>query len=1155
MRIKELHLRNIASIEKADIDFENGIVDKQTGSPAGIFLISGDTGTGKSVILDGIALALYKKTPRTVGVANKTNNDFRDNQGQSVSINSIEQYTRLGISEKDECYSELVFEGNDGKEYRARLELGIVKGNTNASGQRPLKHRSPSWTVQVGGEAPMKVDARSGEPILSAIGLTFEQFGRMAMLAQGQFASFLTGDKTEREQILEQLTNTEHFSDYGTAISNLFSAAKEGKKIAEAAYTAESSHMLPTGKLEELQAKQQELTTELKRLADEKQKAEERLSNINGIAEAQKDKAEATARKTELQEVVQGDEYRQRKALVTDWDSTDKERTLLKEKNDATAQLEEGGRRLEEARTRFDRLSADLAFREAEIEKRKEETAVTEKWIADRTDRDELFTKADAVAEKMTRFHDTCVKASSARTSLQEEKGKTDGLTLAVSNATSTRNAAEKAVKDKEAEIEKLNNERTALNPAKINDDIEALSNSRNALGKLRDDISDLAQKKTAADRILAEIQGDTKDLERLKAIYDEAQKEFDVASKAEEETRRLLSTMEMSLDVKLRELRMRLQEDHAETCPLCGQHITTVHIDDDFDSVLSPLKQREEESKKVLEARTKDRDEAKSRYDKLSGELTGKRNACDEAVKGIQSAEAGICMKAEGLGLDPSQSIPEQIDAAMEKASKELETLRNAQRKVVSLQDEVGRLSEEKKPLDRAFNESERGLAEARNALAMNGKEIANLLKDIEELDAEKDATHAELAAFLTAAYPGWVDNVITAKERLQDDAREYRSRKEEAEKARQETEKTETTLASARTMRNDILKGHADWSVTSEPRLCSEKDITASWNGLSSDVNHQDAIILKAKEDIAHRMASLEEYYTKTGKTEELLTAITRAANEIDAARRFVNDADSELRKFSDAIADCDRKTQLLLTALGVATLDEMPDREVLKATIDTLTHDILQNQQETGAIASQLDENKRNSDKARLAEEELKKAEALLVKWDRINKVFGGTRFRTLVQTHILRPLLNNANIYLSQITDRYTLTCSEENDQLSILVYDSYIDPNHKDLIRSVTVLSGGERFMISLALSLALSSLNRQDMNVNILFIDEGFGTLDEKSLDSVMLTLEKLQEIAGQTNRRVGIISHRQELTERIPAKIIVKKKGEGRSHVEVRLE
>ena len=89
-------------------------------------------------------------------------------------------------------------------------------------------------------------------------------------------------------------------------------------------------------------------------------------------------------------------------------------------------------------------------------------------------------------------------------------------------------------------------------------------------------------------------------------------------------------------------------------------------------------------------------------------------------------------------------------------------------------------------------------------------------------------------------------------------------------------------------------------------------------------------------------------------------------------------------------------------------------------------------------------------------------------------------------------------------------------------------------------------------MISLALSLALSSLNRPDMNVNILFIDEGFGTLDKASLESVMDTLEKLRDIAGESNRRVGIISHREELDERIPTRIHVVKKGEGRSQVEI---
>ena len=109
-------MRNIASIEDADIDFEKGLTDGVTGDPASVFLISGDTGAGKSVLLDGLAMALYKNTPRIAGVANSQKNEFTDAEGENIRVGSIEQYTRLGISDKDECYSEVVLIGNDGRE-------------------------------------------------------------------------------------------------------------------------------------------------------------------------------------------------------------------------------------------------------------------------------------------------------------------------------------------------------------------------------------------------------------------------------------------------------------------------------------------------------------------------------------------------------------------------------------------------------------------------------------------------------------------------------------------------------------------------------------------------------------------------------------------------------------------------------------------------------------------------------------------------------------------------------------------------------------------------------------------------------------------------------------------------------------------------------
>ena len=293
------------------------------------------------------------------------------------------------------------------------------------------------------------------------------------------------------------------------------------------------------------------------------------------------------------------------------------------------------------------------------------------------------------------------------------------------------------------------------------------------------------------------------------------------------------------------------------------------------------------------------------------------------------------------------------------------------------------------------------------------------------------------------------------------------------------------------------------------------------------------------------------LDIYYNTSGKTEEYLNSISERKDELEGARLLIKQTGEELKSHSDAIAAADEIIKESMQKLGVRSLDDLPIKEELttrKNELNGLHDDIVG---KMGSLKQQLEDNEKNIAKRNEAEKELLAANQVYAKWDILNNYFGGTRFRTLVQTYVLRPLLNNANIYLEKITDRYKLTCSEENDQLSILVHDLY----NKGQVRSATILSGGERFMISLALSLALSSLNRPDMNVNILFIDEGFGTLDENNLNSVMSTLEKLQEIAGQSNRRVGIISHREELEERIPVKIMVKKHGEGRSIIEMKYE
>jgi exonuclease SbcC len=106
----------------------------------------------------------------------------------------------------------------------------------------------------------------------------------------------------------------------------------------------------------------------------------------------------------------------------------------------------------------------------------------------------------------------------------------------------------------------------------------------------------------------------------------------------------------------------------------------------------------------------------------------------------------------------------------------------------------------------------------------------------------------------------------------------------------------------------------------------------------------------------------------------------------------------------------------------------------------------------------------------------------------------------------------------------------------------------IDRDLGDERRSTRSLSGGERFLVSLALALALAGLEGRDSFIDTLFIDEGFGSLDSATLDIAIDALENLQ---GQ-GRRVGVISHVDALQERIATKICVERWGGGRSVVRI---
>lgn len=176
------------------------------------------------------------------------------------------------------------------------------------------------------------------------------------------------------------------------------------------------------------------------------------------------------------------------------------------------------------------------------------------------------------------------------------------------------------------------------------------------------------------------------------------------------------------------------------------------------------------------------------------------------------------------------------------------------------------------------------------------------------------------------------------------------------------------------------------------------------------------------------------------------------------------------------------------------------------------------------------------------------EMKKEEAL---WKTMNDLIGdstGKRFSNFVQDLTLEQLIGYANLRLKDMNDRYILdipTADEADKNDSLKVFDSH----QGDARRSINTLSGGETFMVSLAMAFALSDLAAKNVKIESIFIDEGFGTLDPETLNQAITILEKMQ---NEGDKSIGVISHVEALKERITTQIRLEKMGSGYSQLEI---
>jgi exonuclease SbcC len=258
------------------------------------------------------------------------------------------------------------------------------------------------------------------------------------------------------------------------------------------------------------------------------------------------------------------------------------------------------------------------------------------------------------------------------------------------------------------------------------------------------------------------------------------------------------------------------------------------------------------------------------------------------------------------------------------------------------------------------------------------------------------------------------------------------------------------------------------------------------------------------------------------------------------------------SELRRQLQQSEKAIEQTKVLLQERDQRLLNHQAqhngnlDAEQLATALAELQNQFTASEHRCAELRAEQAEDQRRQNANQALAQQIADAYTEYQRWARLNALIGsatGDTFRKIAQAYNLDLLVHHANVQLRQLVRRYRL--KRGGSMLGLLVMDTEMG----DELRSVHSLSGGETFLVSLALALGLASMASSTLKIESLFIDEGFGSLDPESLQLAMDALDGLQA----QGRKVAVISHVQEMHERIPVQIQVRRQGNGLSTLEVK--
>lgn len=918
------------------------------------------------------------------------------------------------------------------------------------------------------------------------VGLKYDEFMRTVLLAQGRFAEFLKADENQRADLLEKLTGTGIYTRISKRIFERTKAVRSAVELLQR--DLGNLEVLDDEALAEKTAQAAAWDAKLPEL-------EERAARVRAFREglerreAMRARREVAGRDLEAARGRLAERVRELEAVRRNLSEAEERRNAAREGIEAAraldARLLAAGKLLEQAE------SAVAAARRAldDLEARHRKT---------RTRREELETRIAAdrewVEDKRSRL-----EALAERWDLwQERLQRADRLRKETEEAERRIAASEKSLAELEAEGATVGRELSALgvDPGReasaVHADLSGLAARRGDLQaalpwvELRAEIASLE----------LDIARGREGLAAREAVLPGREAGWEMA-------RRLLQDTRTALSGDVAHLRAALVEGQA--CPVCGalEHPWAAAVPA-LGDLLARHEQEEARARTELDAARSERDAAKGALATLEGTLRADR----ERIARL--------------------TIAPELEAECAGASEPLEHLRASLREVEVREREAMELLKALRERDRcrgrlaeleARTTSQRGAHEQELArAARTGSELEDCLASLDGPIAtegwrEKWRENRAFAAKVTESVESYLARTrsLDAMEReLAPLAAETGSQEEAIRAKTAEWTAATAATAAARTEREALLVERGGWlegRPVAEVEAALETAVDAARSGAESG-----------------RAAHAQDL--------EAVAALEGAVRQLDEQERDETERSRELGR------------ELFGVSAEEADLAEGAERA------RELARSLEERRTETGrlraSLALELERDRENRAKGERLAREKKALESDLAHWAVLCDQVGsadGVLFKRIAQQFTLEELLDEANGQLLSIAPRYSLRMLGSSMHFGVLDHESY------DELRPVQTLSGGESFLVSLALALGLSRLAGGELAVESLFIDEGFGTLDGETLQGVMMALSALHA----QGRKVGLITHVEEMKEQIPVRIEVVRMGQGTSRVEVR--